>query len=132
MAPGDLRAALPSHCARYREHLSGIHDEIIRLFFSLGNDNCANYQLDPVSLFLGTLAQTYDPDKFNMGLSQLRTKYKDSNQLATYYMDGFPNGTAHQCLFRARLYEKAAGEGKPTIAEFLKGWIGGTVAQVGP
>jgi Pectinacetylesterase len=112
--------------------ISGIHDEIIRLFFSLGNDDCSNYQADPPSLFIGTLGLTYSPDKFAMGLEQLRTKYKDTNQLGTYYMDGLPNGTAHQCLFRNRLYEKAAGEGKPTIAEFLKTWIGGEMQQVGP
>ncbi|HEX5660806.1 MAG TPA: pectin acetylesterase-family hydrolase [Polyangiales bacterium] len=112
--------------------ISGIHDEIIRLFFSLGNDDCAGYQGDPVSLFLGTLGDTYPPDKFSMGLSQLRTKYEDTDQLATYFMDGLPNGTAHQCLFRSRLYEKAAGADKPTIAEFLKTWIEGTMTQVGP
>jgi len=112
--------------------ISGIHDEIIRLFFSLGNNDCKDYQADPPSLFIGTLGDTYPPDKFNMGLTQLRTKYVDTKQLATYYMDGFPNSTAHQSLFRARLYEKAAGEGKPTIAEFLKQWIDGAMTQVGP
>jgi len=112
--------------------ISGIHDEIIRLFFSLGNNDCKDYQTDPPSLFIGTLGDTYPPDKFNMGLLQLRTKYAESKQLATYYMDGFPNGTAHQCLFRARFYEKAAGDDKPTIAEFLKQWVDGTLTQVGP
>ncbi|MET0284879.1 MAG: pectin acetylesterase-family hydrolase [Polyangiales bacterium] len=112
--------------------ISGIHDEIIRLFFSLGNDNCSNYQADPTSLFIGTLGDTYPPDKFKMGLDQLRMKYKESEQLGTYYMDGFPNSTAHQSLFRGRLYEKAAGADKPTIAEFLKTWIAGTMTQVGP
>ncbi|MDB4988876.1 MAG: hypothetical protein JWN04_4054, partial [Myxococcaceae bacterium] len=79
-----------------------------------------------------SIGQTYPPDMFNAGLEQLRTKYADSKQLATYYMDGFPNSTAHQCLFRTRLYENAAGDGKPTIAQFLKQWIDGTMTQVGP
>jgi Pectinacetylesterase len=112
--------------------ISGIHDEIIRLFFSLGNDDCKNYAMDPPSLFVGTLAQTYPPEQFAAGLEQLRSKYLASGQLATYYMDGLPNATAHQCLFRNRLYEKAAGADKPTIAEFLKTWIDGKMTQVGP
>jgi hypothetical protein len=112
--------------------ISGIHDEIIRLFYSLGNDDCKNYAMDPPSLFIGTIGQTYDPDKFNMGLTQLRTKYVDSKQLATFFMDGLPNGTAHQCLFRDRFYSKAAGDDKPTIAAFIKSWIAGELTQVGP
>lgn len=112
--------------------ISGVHDEIIRLFFSLGNENCSNYQADPPSLFIGTLGDTYPPAKFEMGLQQIRKDYVDSKQLATYYMTGLPNATAHQCLFRPRLYEKAAGPDKPTIAEFLKQWIDGEITQVGP
>jgi hypothetical protein len=112
--------------------ISGIHDEIIRLFYSLGNDDCAHYEMDPPSLFIGTLAQTYPPDQFAAGLQQLRDKYVDTKQVASYYMDGFINSTAHQCLFRDRLYEHAAGASLPTIAEFLTDWIDGKLTQVGP
>ena len=113
--------------------ISGIHDEIIRLFFSLGNNDCADYATDPPSLFIGSAGQTYDPDKFNAGLMDLRKRYVDTKQLATYYMDGLPNGTAHQCLFRPRVYEEAAaGEGKDTIATFLTNFTDGKMTQVGP
>jgi hypothetical protein len=112
--------------------ISGIHDEIIRLFYSLGNDDCGAYGGDPTGLFIGTLGDTYPPDKFKMGLEQLRSKYVDSKQLSTYYMDGFPNSTAHQTLFRPRFYENAAGGDKPTIAEFIKQWVDGEMTQVGP
>ena len=112
--------------------ISGIHDEIIRLFFSLGNDNCANYGADPTLLFVGTIGQTYDPDKFKAGLMDVRARYANTNQLSTYYMDGFPNATAHQCLFRPRVYEEAAGTGLGTIASFLGKFTGGTMIQVGP
>ena len=112
--------------------ISGIHDEIIRLFFSLGNDNCANYGADPTALFIGTIGQTYDPDKFKAGLLDVRKRYAATNQLATYYMDGFPNATAHQCLFRPRVYQEAAGAGLGTIASFLGKFAAGTMTQVGP
>jgi hypothetical protein len=112
--------------------ISGVHDEIIRLFFSLGNDDCANYQGEPEALFIGSIGQTYSPDKFEDGLQQLRTKYVDTKRVATYYMAGFPNATAHQTLFRARFYEHAAGADKPTIAEFIKQFIDGAMTQVGP
>ncbi|MET0283392.1 MAG: pectin acetylesterase-family hydrolase [Polyangiales bacterium] len=112
--------------------LSGVHDEIIRLFFSLGNEGCANYQLDPETLFIGSIGQTYDPEKFKQGLLQLRDKYVDTNRVSSYYMNGFPNATAHQVLFRPRFYEKAAGASAPSPAQFLKSFIDGTMSQVGP
>jgi hypothetical protein len=113
--------------------ISGIHDEIIRLFFALGNNNCADYEtMDPVLGFIGSLGQTYDPDKFAMGLTQIRTDYVSTGQLATYYEDGFPNSTVHQCLFDSRLYTEAAGSGKGTIADFLVKFNNDQMTQVGP
>ncbi|MEY4511613.1 MAG: hypothetical protein RLZZ450_3735 [Pseudomonadota bacterium] len=56
--------------------VSGIHDEIIRLFMALGNDDCANYQsYDPVVGFISSLGQTYDPAMYQAGLSEIRTQY---------------------------------------------------------
>lgn len=112
--------------------ISGIHDEIIRLFYSLGNNDCKDYGADPPSLFIGTLGDTYPPAKFKMGLDELRERYADTGQYASYYMDGFPNATAHQTLFRPRFYENAAGLDKPTIAEFVKQWLDGERPHVGP
>ena len=113
--------------------VSGIHDEIIRLFFALGNNDCADYQTDdPVLSFIGSAGQTYDPDMFAAGLEDLRMRYLSTGQLATYYEDGVPNSTIHQCLFDPRLYTAAAGDGLATIAAFLTDFTNDKMTQVGP
>jgi hypothetical protein len=113
--------------------VSGVHDEIIRLFMALGNNNCADYQsYDPVLGFIGSLGQTYDPAKYQAGLLEIRTQFASTGQLATYYEDGLPNSTLHQCLFDPRLYTEAAGAGMGTIADFLRKFDAGTMSQVGP
>ena len=112
--------------------VSGIHDEIIRLFFALGDNDCKDIMADPEALFIGTIGQTYDPEKFKQGLLDLRMAHGDSGQFASYYMDGFPNATAHQCLFRPRFYEEAAGPGTPTIAAWVTKFLAGEMTHVGP
>jgi len=62
----------------------------------------------------------------------LRTRYQSTGQLATYFEDGLPNGTIHQCLFDPRLYTEAAGAGKGTISDFLTKFTANTMTQVGP
>ena len=112
--------------------ISSMQDEVIRLFYSVGLANCMNYDTaDPVVV---VLAQ-FDPNVFfpgqqyTDGLNDLRSRYQDTGQLATYYMAGV-NLTFHQHLFRPRFYEAAAG-GK-TIAQFVSDFLDGTVEQVGP
>lgn len=113
--------------------ISGVQDEIIRLFFALGNNDCKDYEtMDPVLGFIGSLGQTYDPAKFEQGLQQIRKDYASTGQLATYYEAGFPNATIHQCLFEPRVYSEAAGAGKGTIADFLVKFNKNEMTQVGP
>ena len=48
-----LDAAIKHYSKPFIALISGIHDEIIRLFFALGNNNCADYQTDdPVVSFI--------------------------------------------------------------------------------
>jgi hypothetical protein len=109
--------------------ISSMDDEVIRLFFSVGLQNCMNYQTaDPVAI---TLAQT-DPNQYmpaaqyEGGLNGLRTQYASTNRLATFYM----TGQLHQHIFRPTFYTTTSGG--MTIAQFVTNFMGGTVAQVGP
>ena len=109
--------------------ISSIEDEVIRLFFSVGLQNCANYQTaDPVAI---TLTQA-DPNvympaaQYSGGLSGLRSKYQATNRLATYYVPG----QLHQHIFRASFFTTTVGS--QTMAQFVTSFLGGTVAQVGP
>jgi hypothetical protein len=109
--------------------VTGIEDEVIRLFFSVGMNNCGAYDtVDPVMITLG-LAPLFPAADYRAGMLELRSKYQSTGRFATYYM-GAPNNLVHQHIFRQRFYEPAAG-GK-TIAQFVKDWLGGQMAHVGP
>jgi hypothetical protein len=148
-----LDDALPADCAECREPdgsglmnivdywrrkyplakvalVESIHDEVIRLFFSAGNDNCAHN--DPIALFLGTLTLTYDANRFQEGLVDLRARYGCSNQLATYYVSTLFNNTPHQQIFRDRFYQPVANGSTVTIAEWVSDFVAGRMTHVGP
>jgi hypothetical protein len=109
--------------------ISTMEDEVIRLFFSVGLQNCANFQTaDPVAI---TLAQI-DPNQYmpaaqySGGLTGVRTKYTSTQRLATFYMPG----QVHQHIFRPSFYTTQAGG--TTMAAFVKNFLDGTVVQAGP
>lgn len=112
--------------------VSSMQDEIIRLFFSAGLNNCANFATaDPVALTLGqAMPGTFmDGPSYTGGLTELRTLYGNTGRLATYYMAA-ANMTLHQHTWRQRFYEPASGN--MTIAAFVTDFLNGTMAQVGP
>jgi hypothetical protein len=112
--------------------ISSLHDEVIRLFFSVGLKDCANYDTaDPVAtvLFQADPTVFFPASQYEGGLDALRTTYGSTGRYATYYMAD-ANVTYHEHLFRPRFYEAAAG-GK-SVAAFVSGFIHGTIEQVGP
>ncbi|HMI83474.1 MAG TPA: pectin acetylesterase-family hydrolase [Polyangiaceae bacterium] len=110
--------------------VESVHDEVIRLFFSAGNDNCANN--DPILLFLGTLSLTYDANKFQEGLLDLRTRYACSNQLATYFVSSLFNDTPHQQIFRDRFYQPIANGSSVTVAQWVSDFLADRMTHIGP
>jgi hypothetical protein len=110
--------------------VESVHDEVIRLFFSAGNDNCANN--DPILLFLGTLTLTYDPSKFQEGLLDLRARYACSNQFATYYASSLFNDTPHQQIFRDRFYQPIANGSSVTVAQWVSDFLADRMTHIGP
>jgi hypothetical protein len=110
--------------------VESVHDEVIRLFFSAGNDNCANN--DPILLFLGTLTLTYDANKFQEGLIDLRTRYACSNQFASYYVSTLFNDTPHQQIFRDRFYQPIANGSTVTVAQWVSDFLADRMTHVGP
>ena len=110
--------------------VESIHDEVIRLFFSAGNDNCANN--DPIALFLGTLTLTYDANKFQEGLMDVRARYVCSQQLATYYVSSLFQNTPHQQIFRDRFYQPVANGSTVTIAQWVSDFLADRMTHIGP
>ncbi len=112
--------------------LSSIHDEVIRLFFTPGLDECATVTTaDPVGITLGQLtgAQLFPPERYEAGLLGVRAEYADSGLMATYFLAG-PNEVLHQHAFRPRFFQVAAGSLTP--AQFVGNFLEGQMDQVGP
>jgi L-ascorbate metabolism protein UlaG (beta-lactamase superfamily) len=112
--------------------ISSIQDEVIRLFYSVGLQSCANYDTDnPVTIVLtqGDPTIYFAGDTYTSGLNDLRSKFGGTGRFATYFMGG-ANVTFHEHLFRDRFYTAAAGN--VTIAKFVTDFLGDTITNVGP
>lgn len=109
--------------------LSSVQDEVIRLFYSMGLDNCMNYaEADPVPLFLAESDPTmfFSADNYTAGLNALRTAYVSTGKLSTYYM----SGQIHQHIFRPEFFTSTAGS--ITEAQWAQDFIDGKIEQIGP
>jgi len=123
----------------YRKHpnasiavISSMQDEVIRLFYSSGLQNCANFTTaDPVGITLGQA----DPgtylvaEDYTAGLNALRMQGMGYGKFATYYLGG-ANITFHQHLWRPRFYDASAGS--ETIAAFTTNFLAGKFEHIGP
>ena len=112
--------------------ISSMQDEVIRLFYSVGLQDCANYDTaDPVAVVLLQIdPNSYFPaQQYTDGLNALRSTYMPTGRMASYFMGGV-NITYHQHLFRDRFYDSTAGS--ETIAQFATNLINGQVDTVGP
>jgi hypothetical protein len=112
--------------------VSSIHDEVIRLFFTPGLDDCATITTaDPVGITLGQLtgAQLFPTATYESGLLGVRAKYGSQGRMASYFMAG-ANETLHQHTWRPRFFQVSAGS--QSLAAFVSGFLEGRVEQVGP
>jgi hypothetical protein len=147
-------AALPSDCAEcfrsdgsgltdivlYWHHkyanakvglVSTMQDEVMRLFFGSGNNNCATNNATTLSL---TGGQT--PAAYTAGLQDLVSTYACTGALAAYYIGGsnpnFPNPTFHQHIFRSEFYTADTNDGGITMAQWTANLLAGSLQIVGP
>lgn len=107
--------------------ISSMHDEVIRAFYAMGENNCSGFETaSPVpAVFLSLPTETY-----RAGLTGVRAMYLDTGKFASYYMSGPFNSTYHQHIFRPRFYE--AAQGTTTIAQWTTDFLAGKMVQVGP
>jgi Pectinacetylesterase len=149
-------AALPSDCAECNEPdgsgltnlayywlhkypkatiglVSTMQDEVIRLFFSQGDNNCANNDAT-----IATLMQLngYTGMEYTMGLDDLLSTFKCTGRLATYYIGGmnpmYMNPTDHQHIFRDEFYQAIDNAGTMTMAQWAADLAKGQLDNVGP
>jgi hypothetical protein len=109
--------------------ISSMQDEIIRLFFSMGLDNCSTFDTaDPILITLNPAA-FYPAADYTAGLNDLRTTYESTGRFATYFLGGL-NATFHQHVWRARFADPSAGT--VSIAQFVTDFLDGRLTHIGP
>jgi Pectinacetylesterase len=123
--------------------ISSIHDQIIRLFLSAGQNNCSDTDPNLLSglALEGSDVPSFDGGQYNNGLNDLRSSYLCTGKISSYYIGtGDPdasdsNGTIdtlHEHIFRPRFYDPLGGPGQPTLAQWMGDVVGGKIEQVGP
>jgi len=112
--------------------ISSTEDEVIRLFFTPGENACANVDAaDPVQITLGQLAgqALYPAQRYAEGLLALRSRFAATGRLSTFFFAG-ANVNLHQHAWRPRFFEPLTGS--TTLAQFVSDFVAGETAQVGP
>jgi hypothetical protein len=112
--------------------VSSMQDEVIRLFYSSGLNNCSGFETaDPTTITLGQVDPTvYMPgDNYQNGLNDLRMQKQGTGKVATYYLGG-ANLTFHQHIWRDRFYDTTAGT--EPIAQWATNLLAGKLEQIGP
>jgi hypothetical protein len=109
--------------------ISSMQDEIMRLFFSVSNNNCAAFDTsDPVINFLTGI---FPGEQYTAGLNDMRSRYAPNGRYASYFLGGF-NITFHQHTFRPRFYDAFVLSSGESIAQWTSAFIAGSMRQVGP
>jgi hypothetical protein len=112
--------------------ISSIHDEVIRLFFTPGLDDCATITTaDPIGITLGQIGGSplFPAATYEAGLRGLRAKYQGQGRMASYFLSQ-ANETLHQHTWRPRFFDPSSGS--ETLAEFVTNFLDGRIEQVGP
>jgi hypothetical protein len=106
--------------------IARMEDEIMRLFYSVGLNDCADYDtLDPVGTTVGGFldpAVIYPAEMYTAALKDLRDYMVSKKYPISSFMIA-ADPTIHQILFRPDLYTVQVG-GK-TAAQFVKDFLDG-------
>jgi len=112
--------------------VSSMQDEVIRLFFTPGENDCSLIDTaDPIAVTLGQLtgAGLFPAQKYEAGLLGVRARYLPTGRLASYFLAG-SNITLHQHTWRPRFFDTSAGA--QSLAAFVQDFLDGQVKQLGP
>jgi hypothetical protein len=151
-------AALPSDCAecfhddgsgltdivyyllhKYRQArvaaVSTMQDEIIRLFYAQGENDCASDDATALTLTQG-VGGGYTGAEYTMGIEDLLQTFECTGRVAAYQIGGtspsFPYPTYHQHIFRQEFYEAVTDDGGVTMAQWAADFAAGKLETVGP
>ena len=114
--------------------ISRTEDEIMRLFFSGGLNDCANYDtLDPVAIVISNVLDPsvlYPGPQYTEALLDFRDYAKSVGLPAASFLVGPPNQNYHQIIFRPDFYTLKVG-GK-TAADFIRDFLNGVLDEIQP
>ncbi|MEY4582342.1 MAG: hypothetical protein RL701_7045 [Pseudomonadota bacterium] len=113
--------------------ISRTEDEVMRLFYSGGTNNCQNFEtLDPVTLVLGHLidpTNMYPATMYSDAVADARDRLAARYAFASFVI-GAPNQNYHQIMFRPDFYTLTRNSITP--AQFVTDFIRGKLYQVAP
>jgi hypothetical protein len=114
--------------------VSTMEDEVLRLFYASGDNNCASN--DATLLTIDQLTGGYTGAEYTQGLDDLLATFQCTARFATYYIGGmnpaYMHPTYHQHIFRNEFYQAITNDGGTTMAEWASDFVAGTIENVGP
>jgi Pectinacetylesterase len=112
--------------------VSTMQDEVMRLFFGSGDDNCATNSATTLDLSGGGMSGA----AYATGLQDFLAAYQCTGALATYYIGGsnpnFPQISLHQHIFRSEFYTVDTNTGTQTMAQWTADLLSGKLEIDGP
>ena len=112
-----------------------MQDEVIRLFFSQGENSCASNNATALTLSQA-LCGGYTCDKYTAGITDLVSTYSCTGRLAAYQIGGtntaYMNPSFHQHIFRNEFYQAITNDGGITMANWASDFLAGKLEIVGP
>jgi hypothetical protein len=114
--------------------ISRTEDEIIRLFYSGGLNDCKNYDtLDPVAIVIGNVLDPsviYPAGMYTEALKDIRDTMMGKGYALATMLIGAPNQNYHQLIFRSDFYTLKQGD--KTGADFIRDFLNGTMDKIEP
>jgi hypothetical protein len=151
-----FNGALPSDCAecmtpggvvnivyyllhKYKRATIGavttMQDEVIRLFYSQGDNDCSSDNATYLTLTNG-LDNGYPGSEYTAAIQDLLQTFACTNRVAAYQIGGtnpiYLNPTYHQHIFRDEFYQAITDDGGVTLASWAQNYVSGNLQIVGP
>jgi hypothetical protein len=115
--------------------ISTMQDEIIRLFFAQGANDCSTDNATAIT-FAQPFAALYSGMEYSQGIQDLLSTFQCTGRMAAYMIGGqnpnYPNPTYHQHIFRNEFYEALDDKSTETLAKWTSDFMDGTLTVVGP
>jgi len=112
--------------------LSTTQDQVIRLFYGAGDNNCQTNDANTLVLSGGGVSTS----AYEANLDAVIAKYACTGDVATYLIgpsSNYPDATLHQHIFRgAEFFKALTSDGQMTLAQWTTDLVAGKMDREGP